>query len=97
VGTGGFEGAGWSQRVTYDVQFSLEAAAELVRIAGEIGSAAFALQAADRIRRKLENDAANQGEFLSEGLYFLDDDPLRAFFLIDTESMVVEVTDFRIL
>ena len=83
--------------MTYDVQFSLEAAAELVRIAGAVGSAISVLQAADTIRRKLENDPANQGEFLSEGLYFIDEEPLRAFFLIDVESMVVEVTDFRIL
>ena len=83
--------------MTYGVQFSLEAAAELVRIAGSIGSAVAVLQAAERIRHKLENDPANQGEFLSEGLYFIDEDPLRAFFLIDMESIVVEVTDFRIL
>lgn len=83
--------------MTYDVQFSLEAAAELVRIAGAIGSAVSVLQAAERIRHKLENDPADEGEFLSEGLYFIDEEPLRAFFLIDLESMVVEVTDVRIL
>ena len=91
------KGAGRSRRLIYDVQFSLEAAAELVRIAGAIGSTVSVLQAAERIRRKLENDPADQGEFLSEGLYFIDEDPLRAFFLIDIEIMVVEVTDFRIL
>ena len=77
MGPSGREGAGRSQRVTYDVQFSLEAAAELVRIAGAIGSAVAVLQAAERIRHKLENDPADQGEFLSEGLYFIDEDPLR--------------------
>jgi len=55
------------------------------------------LNAVDNIRRKLENDPANQGVFLSEGLYYIDEDPLRAFFMIDVESTVVEVTDFRIL
>jgi hypothetical protein len=44
----------------------------------------------------LENDPAEKGDFLSEGLYYIDEQPLRAFFLIDTESMVVEITDFRI-
>lgn len=83
--------------MTYDVQFSLEATAELVRIAGVIGSAVSVLQAVERIRRKLEVDPADAGEYLSEGLYFIDEEPMRAFFLIDAESMIVEVTDFRIL
>ena len=81
----------------YDVQFSLDAAAELIRIAAAVGSAVLVLNAVDNIRRKLENEPADQGVFLSEGLYYIDEDPLRAFFMIDVESMVVEVTDFRIL
>lgn len=44
----------------YDVEFSLDAASELLRIAEVVGL-------------------------------------LRAFFLIDVESMVVEITDVRIL
>ena len=83
--------------MTYDVEYSLEAAAELVRITGAVGSAVSVLRAAESIRRRLENDPADKGEFLSEGLYYIDEEPLRAFFLIDVESMVVEVTDFRIL
>ena len=81
----------------YDVQFSLDAAAELLRITEVIGSAVSVLQAAEAIRRRLESDPAEQGEILSEGLYYIDEEPLRAFFMIDVESMVVEVTDFRIL
>ena len=57
----------------------------------------FQLKAAENIRRKLENAPAGHGVFLSEGLFYIDEDILRAFFLIDVESMVVEVTDFRIL
>ena len=81
----------------YDVEFSLESAAELLRISEVLGSAVLVLQAADSIRRQLENDPAEKGQYLSEGLYYIDEQPLRAFFLIDVESMVVEVTDFRIL
>ncbi len=81
----------------YDVEFSLDAAAELFRIAEVLGSAVIVLQAAETIRRQLENDPAAQGDFLSEGLYYIDEQPLRAFFLINTESKVVEITDFRIL
>ena len=80
----------------YSVEFSLEAAAELLRISGVVGAVA-AIQAADAIRHHLEDDPAGSGTFLSEGLYYIDEEPLRAFFLIDVEAMVVEVTDFRIL
>ena len=81
----------------YEVEFSLDAAAELFRIAEVVGSAVFVLQAAETIRRQLENDPAEKGKFLSEDLYYIDEEPLRAFFMIDVESMVVELTDFRIL
>ena len=81
----------------YDVEFSLDAAAELLRITDVVGSAMSVLRAADQIRRHLENDPADKGEFLSEGLYYIDEQPLRAFFLIDLDAMVVEITDFRIL
>lgn len=82
--------------MTYSVVFSLEAAAELLRIAGVTGSAR-AIRAADSIRRRLEVDPTGHGTFLSEGLYYIDEEPLRAFFLIDEKSMSVEITDFRIL
>lgn len=62
-----------------------------------VGSAVSVLQAAEAIRRKLEDAPADKGEFLSEGLYYIDEEPLRAFFLINAEAMVVEITDFRIL
>ena len=83
--------------MNFEVEFSLESAAELLRISEVVGSAVLVLQAADAIRRQLENDPAEKGEYLSEGLYYIDAQPLRAFFLIDVESMVVEVTDFRII
>ena len=83
--------------MTYDVEFSLEATAELVRIAAAVPSAASVLQAVEAIRRTLENDPAKAGQFLSEGLYYIDEEPLRAFFVIDDKSMVVEITDFRII
>jgi len=82
--------------VTYNVEFSLDAAAELLRIAGVTGSAS-AVRAADSIRQRLEVDPAGNGNFLSEGLYYIDEEPLRAFFLVDVESASVEITDFRIL
>ena len=83
--------------MSYDVEFSLEAAAELVRIAGAVRSPASVIQAAESIRRSLENHPSDEGHFLSEGLYYIDEEPLRAFFIIHEESMVVEITDFRVL
>ncbi len=81
----------------YDVQFSLDAAAELLRVTEVVGSAVSVLKATEAIRRRLESDPAEQGNFLSEGLYYIDEEPLRAFFMVDVESMIVEVTDFRVL
>jgi hypothetical protein len=72
-------------------------AAELLRITEVFGSALLVLRAADQIRRHLEGDPADKGAFLSEGLYYIDEQPLRAFFSIDLDAMVVEITDFRIL
>jgi len=46
--------------VTYSVEFSPEAAAELLRIAGVVGSAT-AIRAADSIRRRLEGDPKATG------------------------------------
>lgn len=81
----------------FEVQFSLEAAAELLRISEVVGSAVAVLRAVEEIRRQLERDPAGNGKFLSEGLYYIDEEPLRAFFVIHVELSVIEVTDFRIL
>jgi hypothetical protein len=82
--------------VTYEVVFSLEAAAELVRIAGAVRPASAVIQAAESLRRRLEVDPHEAGHFLSEGLFYLDEEPLRAFFVIDDAALRVEITDFRI-
>ena len=47
------KGLGRSTRVTYSPEFSLEAAADLLRIAGVVGSAS-TIRTADVIRRRLE-------------------------------------------
>jgi len=59
----------------YDVEFSLDAAAELLRITEVVGSALLVLRAADQIRRHLENEPADKSEFLTEGLYYIDEQP----------------------
>ncbi len=60
---------GVNYRVICDVEFSLDAAAELLRIAEVVGFAVLVPQAADAIRQQLEYDPVDKGEFLSEGLY----------------------------
>ena len=82
--------------MTYEVVFSLEAAAELVRIAGAVRPASAVSQAADSIRRRLAVNPHQIGQHLSEGLFYIDEEPLRAFFSIDDAGLRVEITDFRI-
>jgi hypothetical protein len=82
--------------VIYNVVFSLEAAAELVRIMGVL-PAAEVLRAAQEIRQALESDPAHEGIALPEDLYYIDRAHLRAFFTIDFQEVTVEITDFRIV
>lgn len=51
----------------FDVEFSLAAAAELVRIAEVVGSAVLVLQAAEAIRRQLGDDPAEKAPFFPRG------------------------------
>ena len=48
--------------MTYDVEFSIEAAAELLRITEVVGSAVSVLKSAEAIRRTLEDDPAGKGD-----------------------------------
>ena len=76
----------------YDVEFSLDAAAELLRIAQVVGSASLVLRAADEIRRRLEDDPTNKCQFLSEGLYYIDE----AFEIFgDKSEYVVAAPQYR--
>jgi hypothetical protein len=43
----------------------------------------------------LRFDPAAAGEHLSEGLYFIDREPLRAFFTIDVADMLVEIVNVK--
>ncbi len=52
--------------MTYEVVFSLEAAAELVRIAGAVRPASAVIQAAESIRQRLAGDPLEVGRHLSE-------------------------------
>lgn len=83
--------------MTYEITFSIEAVEDILRITMASGAKSQVLQASKRIQESLKSDPANEGEFLSEGLYFIDSEPLRAFFTIDVQEMVVEVVNVKSL
>jgi hypothetical protein len=43
------------------------------------------------LQEALQRDPGRVGEHLSEGLYFIDREPLLAFFTIDDEQATVEI------
>ena len=69
--------------MNYDVVFSLDAVEDVLRITMSSGSKSEVIYASKQIQEALRSDPAATGEHLSEGLYFIDRDPLRAFFTID--------------
>jgi hypothetical protein len=83
--------------VTYEVILAIEAVEDVIRITMASGAKSQVLQALKRIQESLKPDPAAEGEFLSEGLYFIDRDPLRAFFTIDVQEMIVEIVNVKSL
>jgi len=80
--------------VNFRIVFSIGAAEELLSIIGK-ADAVSVLSASESIRKALESDPFNAGSELSEGLRYIDREPLRAFFVISEELEIVEVSDFR--
>lgn len=83
--------------MTYEVILSLEAVEDVLRIAMASVAKSQVLQASKRIQQALKSDPAAAGELLSEGLYFIDREPLRAFFTIDVQKMIVEIVNVKSL
>jgi hypothetical protein len=81
--------------VNYEVVFSLEALADVLRITMASGSKTQIVNASKQIQEALRCDPAAAGEHLSEGLYFIDHEPLRAFFTIDVADMLVEIVNVK--
>lgn len=48
-----------------------------------------------KCKRRCDPTPAAAGEHLSEGLYYIDRDPLRGFFTIDVDEMTVEIVNFK--
>jgi hypothetical protein len=81
--------------VNYEVVFSLEALEDVLRITMASGSKTQVVNASKQIQEALRFDPAAAGEHLSEGLYFIDREPLRAFFTIDVADMLVEIVNVK--
>ena len=79
----------------YDVVFSLDAVEDVLRIAMAGGSKAEIINASKQIQEALRTDPATAGEHLSEGLYFIDREPLRAFYTIEVEVTSVDIVNVR--
>jgi hypothetical protein len=81
--------------VSYEVVLSLEAVEDVLRITMNSGGKADVLNASAQMQEALRSDPAGAGEHLSEGLYFIDREPLRGFYLIDTVEMSVEIVNVK--
>jgi hypothetical protein len=73
----------------------MDAVEDVLRVTMASGDKSQVVHASRQIQEMLRYDPAAAGEHLSEGLYFLDREPLRAFFTIDVEEMVVEIVHVK--
>lgn len=81
--------------MNYDVILAMEAVVDVLRITMDSASKADVVKASKQIQEALGEDPADAGEHLSEGLYFIDREPLRGFYTINVEEMVVEVVNVK--
>ena len=81
--------------MNYDVVLSMEAVEDVLRITMASGSKSEVVNASKQIQEALRSDPAAAGEHLSEGLYFIDREPLRGFFTIDVDEMSVEIVNVK--
>ena len=79
--------------MNYEIEFTLEAVEDVLRITIASGSKTQVVNASKQIQEALRFDPAAAGEHLSEGLYFIDREPLRAFFTIDVANILVEIVN----
>ncbi|TVQ00303.1 MAG: hypothetical protein EA381_07685 [Planctomycetaceae bacterium] len=81
----------------YEVVLSLEAVEDVLRITITSQAKAEVVKAAKQIQEALCDDPAGAGEHLSEGLYFIDREPLRGFYTIDKDEMTVEIVQVKLV
>ena len=81
--------------MNYDVVLSMDAVEDVLRITMASGAKSEVINASNQIQEALRSDPAAAGEHLSEGLYSIDREPLRAFFTIDVDDMLVEIVNVK--
>ena len=81
--------------MSYEVVLSLDAVEDVLRITMISGAKPDVLNASAQLQAALRSDPAAAGEHLSEGLYFIDREPLRGFYIIDTDQMLVEIVNVK--
>ncbi len=77
----------------YKVILSLEAVEDVLRITMNNQNKASVFNASKLLQEMLTTDPTVTGEYLSEELYFLDQTPLRAFYTVDPDQMIVEIVN----
>ncbi len=81
--------------MNYDVVLSMDAVEDVLRITMASGAKSEVVIASKQIQEALRSDPAAAGEHLSEDLYFIDREPLRGFFTIDVDDMLVEIVNVK--
>ncbi len=81
--------------MNYDVVLSMDAVEDVLRITMASGSKSELVKASKQIQEALRSDPAAAREHLSEGLFFIDREPLRGFFTIDVDEMLVEIVNVK--
>jgi hypothetical protein len=81
--------------VSYEVLLSMDAVEDVLHITMASGSKSEVIKASTQIQEALRSDPSAAGEHLSEGLYFIDREPLRGFFTIDNDEMLVEIVNVK--
>ena len=83
----------------YTVTETPVARGQLARLWGNSSSSVRAAitRASARIDTALRHDPENKGSPLSEGLYYIDKSPLRAFFIISEPDRLVTITDYFLI
>ena len=79
--------------MNYQVIFSLEAVEDVLRITLSGQSKTSIVDASSRMQDVLRKYPYEAGMHLHEGLYYVDFEPLRAFFTIDDEVKEVEIVN----
>ncbi|MEM8911999.1 MAG: hypothetical protein AAGC97_09550 [Planctomycetota bacterium] len=81
--------------MNYEVLLSMAAVEDVLRITTASSTKLEVVKASKLIQEALASDPADAGEYLSEGLYFIDREPLRGFYTIDAVQMLVEIVNVK--